>query len=117
MLSLHPEETALLLVDVYLGEQYGEDIEGVTGSKVKPWWEAIRRCKDILDAARSIPLPMVYMMSSSPRIALNRSAWGRHFKRSWGTDFARAFREGGVDGREYHGRRPGPFRSLPVWNR
>lgn len=113
VLGLDPARTALLIVDVYLGEQYGEDIEGVTGNRVKPWWEAMHRCKDVLDAARSVSLPVVYVMNSSPRIALNRSAWGRHFKRSWETDFDLAFREGGVDAREYHGGRPGPLQIPP----
>ena len=112
-LSLDPDHTALLMVDVYLGEQYGEDIEGVTGSRVKPWWEAMHRCKDVLDAARAMSLQVVYVMNSSPRIALNRSAWGRHFKRSWDTDFDLAFREGGVDPMEYHGGRPGPLQVPP----
>jgi len=113
VLSLEPSRTALLLVDVYLSEQYGEDIEGVTGRRVKPWWDAIHRCKDVLDAARSVSLPVVYVMNSAPRIALNRAAWGRHFKRSWDTDFDIAFREGGVDPREYHGGRPGPLQIPP----
>ena len=108
-LSLDPGATALLLVDVYHGMQGDEDIEGVSGPAGERWRETVARIGVALDAARNCGLAVVYAINSAPRVALEHSEFGAHFQRSWGADFNHAFREGGVDPREYHGGRPGPL--------
>lgn len=108
-LSLDLTTTAFLLVDVYHGMQGNEDIEGVSGPVGEQWRQTVRRIAVALEGARSCGLPVVYAINSAPRIALEQSEFGAHFRRSWGSDFTHTFREGGVDSREYHGGRPGPL--------
>lgn len=108
-LSLDLATTALLLVDVYHGIQGDEDIEGVSGPAGERWQRAVRRIAVALQVARGCRLPVVYAVNSAPRVALERSEFGAHFRRSWGGDFNHTFREGGVDPREYQGGRPGPL--------
>jgi nicotinamidase-related amidase len=112
-LSLDPATTALLLVDVYNGIQGDEGVEVMAGPLGDLWWQTVRRIAVALEAARGCGLPVVYAANSAPRIALERSEFGAHFQRSWGDDFNQAFREGGVDPREYHGGRPGPLTFPP----
>jgi nicotinamidase-related amidase len=112
-LSLDPSETALLLVDVYHGLQGDEDIEGVTGPDGERWYRTVDRIAIALNAARDCGLPVIYAINSAPRIALDRSEFGDHFRRSWGSDFDYNFREGGVDPREYHGGRRKPLAFPP----
>ena len=112
-LSLDPATTALLLVDVYNGVQGDEGVEVMEGPLGDLWWQTVRRIAVALEAARTCGLPIVYAANSAPRIALERSEFGAHFERSWGDDFNQAFREGGVDPREYHGGRPGPLTFPP----
>jgi ureidoacrylate peracid hydrolase len=112
-LSLDPATTALLLVDVYNGTQGDEGVEVMAGPLGDLWWQTVRRIAVALEAARACGLPVVYAANSAPRIALERSEFGAHFERSWGDDFNQAFREGGVDPREYHGGRPGPLTFPP----
>jgi len=100
-LLLTVEETAFLLVDVASGWE-GEEIE--ESERPDVWWEkAIRRMSEASAAARGIGMPVIYTNNSAPRIAIERSEFGKHFQRSWGTDFNQALGEGGVDPREYHG--------------
>lgn len=108
-LSLDPAATALLLLDVYNGIQGDENIEGVSGVMGDLWRQTVWRIAEALEAARACNLPVIYAINSAPRIALERSEFGAHFRRSWGGDFAHAFREGGIDAREYHDGRPGPL--------
>jgi nicotinamidase-related amidase len=108
-LCLQRDQTALLLIDVYHGVQGDEDIEGLSGPIGKQWRRTVRRISVALEAARFCCLPVVYAINSAPRIGLERSEFGAHFRRSWGADFEQAFREGGVDSREYHGGRPEPL--------
>jgi nicotinamidase-related amidase len=108
-LSLDPSQTAFLLVDVYHGLQGNEDIEGVTGPDGERWYKTVDRISLALNAARDCSLPVIYAVNSAPRIALDRSEFGDHFRRSWGSNFDQNFREGGVDPREYHGGREKPL--------
>ena len=105
-LSLDLKQTALLLVDVYHGLQGDEDIEGVSGPQGDRWYATVKRIKIGLDSARFCGLPVIYAVNSAPCVALDRSEFGIHFQRSWGSDFNHNFREGGVDPREYHSGRP-----------
>ena len=108
-LSLDPRQTALLLVDVYHGMQGEEDIEGVSGPEGASWYRTVKRVEAALQAARSCELPVIYAANSAPRIAVDRSEFGVHFRRSWGSNFDHTFREGGVDPREYHSGRQTPL--------
>jgi len=112
-LALELATTALLLVDVYHGVQEGEDVEGISGPALDAWRATVGRIATGLTAARSVPLAVVYATNSAPRIALAQSEFGAHFRRSWCGNFDHAFREGGVDAREYHGGRAAPL-SFPA---
>lgn len=112
-LSLDSAQTAFLLVDVYHGLQGTEDIEGVNGPEGKRWYQTVERIGRALNSARSVQLPVIYAINSAPRIALARSEFGAHFRRSWGGDFDHTFREGGLDPREYHDGRPAPLSFPP----
>jgi nicotinamidase-related amidase len=98
---------------VYDGIQGDENIEDLTGDLGDQWRRTVSRIARALDAARTCELQVVYATNSAPRIALDRSEFGAHFRRSWGNDFDQAFREGGVDPREYHGGRPAPLSFPP----
>jgi len=101
-LSLPVSETAFLLVDVHSGWE-GEETEENT-SPLGRWWQgAITRIARALAAAREAGLSVIYTNNSAPRIAIERSEFGEHFRRSWGAEFNETFGEGGVDPREYHG--------------
>jgi nicotinamidase-related amidase len=107
-LALDPVSAALLLVDVYSDMQ---DQDAVADPKTHTCWQnAVKNAASALAAARLRKLPIIYVSNSSPRIALDRSEFGKHFQRSWGHDFDEEFREGGVDEREYSGGRAGPLR-------
>ena len=112
-LSLDPSQTALLLVDVYHGMQGEEDIEGVSGPDGARWYRTVKRIQTGLDGARACGLPVIYATNSAPKIALDRSEFGIHFQRSWGSDFDHTFREGGIDSREYHHGRQAPLAFPP----
>lgn len=112
-LALDPDTTALLLVDVYDGVQGEENIEDLSGELGVDWRATVQRIAGALEAARGCGLQTVYATNSAPRIALEDSEFGIHFQRSWGNNFDQAFREGGVDPREYHGGRPVPL-SFPA---
>ncbi|MCL6430198.1 MAG: cysteine hydrolase [Anaerolineae bacterium] len=118
MLRLPAARTALLLVDVY----YNDQERGDWGDPADPFVAHFQRLEDCialsLEVARQAGLSVLYAMNSAPRIALERSAFGAHFARSWSTDgvpdaFIRAFAEGGVDNREYCGGRNGPLKVPP----
>ncbi len=117
-LALPAERTALLLVDVY----YDDQQRGDWGDPADPFVPCFRRMEDSIAvaqaAARRAGLRVAYAMNSSPRIALERSAFGAHFARCWSKDgspetFNRQFAEGSVDPREYHGGPQGPLRLPP----
>lgn len=118
VLTLPVAQTALLLVDVY----YNDQERGDWGDPADPFVAHFQRLEDCialsLAAARKAGLPVLYAMNSAPRIALERSAFGAHFARSWSTDgapdaFIHAFAEGGVDNREYCGGRSAPLKVPP----
>jgi nicotinamidase-related amidase len=106
-LELAIARTAFLLVDVY----YNNQDRGDWGDPADPFvvhFETMENSIAIgLHAARQAGLQVIYTMNSSPRIGLQKSAFGSHFGRCWGVDgspqaFNDQFAEGGVDPREYH---------------
>jgi nicotinamidase-related amidase len=99
-LRLLAEETAFLIVDVASGWE-GEELE--ESDEPDEWWEhAIRHIGDALAAARRSGMPVIYTNNSAPRVAIERSEFGEHFRRNWGTDLNESLGEGGLDDREYH---------------
>jgi len=118
-LTLPVANTAMLLVDVY----YADQEHGTWGDASDPLVPAFERMEQrigiALAAARSVGIPVLYAMNSAPHIALERSAFGAHFARSWSSDgapdaFTREFAEGGVDPREYRGGREAPLHVPPT---
>lgn len=101
-ISPRPGEVALLLVDVYYNDQEKERWGAPDDPLTAPLLSMEDAIAQALEAARAAALPVVYATNSAPRIELQRSAFGRHFRRSWGGDFNRVFSQGGVDAREYH---------------
>jgi len=118
-LTLPVASTALLLVDVY----YADQKHGTWGDTDDPLVPALERMEQrigvALAGARAVGLPVLYAMNSAPRIALEHSAFGAHFARSWSSDgapdaFTREFAEGGVDPREYCGGPEAPLQVPPA---
>jgi nicotinamidase-related amidase len=113
-LVLDPQATALLLVDVYYNDQdhsrWGPPEDPLT-AQLLTMEDAIASA---LAAARAVPLTVIYPTNSAPQIGLVRSAFGRHFSRSWEGEFDTVFAEGGLDAREYHrAERSAPLRFPP----
>jgi nicotinamidase-related amidase len=106
-LGLLASRTAFLLVDVYYDNQQRGDW-GESDDPFVPQFHMLEQAISLaLNAARRVGLSIIYTMNSAPRIAIQRSAFGVHFARSWDKDgslhaFNHAFAEGGVDAREYH---------------
>lgn len=95
-----PVHTAFLLVDVYLPSP-GRGLETLSRAD----YEAKRRIVaehivPALAAARGMGLAIVYVANSAPRIAVERSTFGRHLA-AVGTNFALEFAEESVDPLEY----------------
>jgi nicotinamidase-related amidase len=110
-LQLDVTQTAFLLVDVYLDDQEN----GRWGPPEDPFTATYLGLEsaigNALDAVRRIGMFVVYATNSSPRVGVERSAFGRHFRRAWDDDFNTAFTDGGVDSREFHqGNRDTPLK-------
>jgi len=100
VLEIDPARTAFMLVDVYLppAETGLQTLSRADyAAKKRIFCELI---PPALAAARCIGLPIVYVANSAPRIALERSAFGRQLA-AVGTDPASEFAEEGVNAREY----------------
>jgi nicotinamidase-related amidase len=117
-LNLSIPRTAFLLVDVY----YDNQSRGDWGDPADPFvahFETMETSISVgLEAARQVGAQVIYAMNSSPRIGLQKSAFGFHFARCWSTDgspqtFNNQFAEGGVDPREYHGGPETPLKIPP----
>lgn len=110
-LTIRPEDTAFVLVDVY-GEGFDDspahnpDASGV-GERVPIDLNTKRRIiqdhlTPALRAARSAGLPVIYVSNSAPRVSLASSTY---WEQKWDTlhlDKNEYFAEEGVDPREYH---------------
>jgi nicotinamidase-related amidase len=101
-------EAALVLIDVYHAAETPAASELVHSVWDREFWRIVdERLVPVIAAARSAGLPIVYAMNSAPRIALDRSAYGRCFADSLGFDPEVDFAEPDVDPLEYH--RGGPI--------
>lgn len=101
LLHLPLEQTALLLIDLY----YDDQVQRRWGQTDDPFTQQLLDMEEAiaaaLAAARQAKLPILYPTNSAPRIGMQRSAFGRHFRRTWGSDMTQSFAEGGIDGREF----------------
>ncbi len=108
MLELDRARTAFMLVDVYL-PPIETGLETLSRADYDDKQRIFRELvPPALAAARRIGLPIIYVANSAPRIALERSAFGRQLT-AVGTNHAREFAEESVDAMEYQ---RGPVYSL-----
>jgi nicotinamidase-related amidase len=108
LLSADPAHTVFLAVDIYLPPmQVGLDTLSRADYEAK---DRIARehIAPALAAARGIGLPIVYVANSAPRIAVDRSEFGKQLA-AVGTNFALEFAEENVDPIEF---KRGPTQSL-----
>lgn len=97
-----PGETALLLVDVYHAAASPQAQELVNPAWDRRWRAIVEDCLvPLAVAARTAGVPVVYAMNSSPRIAIERSAFGQRLRESLGFDPRNDFTEPAVDPYEY----------------
>ncbi len=109
-IKVDSSRAALLVVDVY-GEGFtAEDGEfrhhpSFTPEKERAWSDiSVKHIKPAIEAAHKAGLPVIYVSNSSPRIAINRSSWGRLINRSLNTDVEDLLSEPNVDPKEYNSR-------------
>jgi ureidoacrylate peracid hydrolase len=96
-------DAALLLIDVYHAAESPAASELVHSAWDSEFWRIVdERLVPVVAAARAAGLPIVYAMNSAPRIALDRSAYGRCFHDSLGFNPEVDFAEPDVDPFEYH---------------
>jgi nicotinamidase-related amidase len=101
-LALRPEETALLLIDVYHAAAKPETQALVPTAYDTAWWRIVdERLVPVIAAARRLALPVIYTTNSSPRIGLAGSVFGQRLRESLGFNPEVDFREANVDPREY----------------
>jgi nicotinamidase-related amidase len=106
-MSLEPKETALLLVDVYHAAEKPDAKDLVNIHYDKAWWEIVNdRLTPLIGSARKIGLPVIYVMNSSPRIAMRQSAFGFRLEESLGFDPTKDFKESVVDPLEFEAGEP-----------
>jgi ureidoacrylate peracid hydrolase len=86
--KIKTEETAFLLVDVYLKD---EEFIKVMRDRIKP----------VLEAARRTSLPVIYVNNSCPKIALSNSEFQKKIKQSLNNNMELSFNEDSIDPREY----------------
>ena len=102
VMRLDPGETALLLVDVYHAAEKPEAKDLVNSKWDQAWWEIVNgRLAPLIQAARHVGLPVVYVTNSSPRVEIRRSAFGLRLEESLGFDPTIDFKERTVDPLEF----------------
>jgi nicotinamidase-related amidase len=100
--SLEIAHTALLLVDVYHAAEKPASKELVNSRWDAAWWQIVdERLVHVIGASRALGLPVIYVTNSSPRIQINRSAFGMRLVESLGFDPTCDFRQPGVDPLEF----------------
>jgi nicotinamidase-related amidase len=99
---LDPSETVLLLIDVYHAAEtpQGENLVNTS------WDQALMKIVNehlvpLIDHARKIGIPIVYISNSSPRIEIKHSAFGERLEESLGFDPTTDFREEDVNPLEF----------------
>jgi nicotinamidase-related amidase len=100
--SIKTEETALLLIDLYHAAEHESAQDLVLAAWDKAWWRVVNEhMVPLIDCARRLGLPVVYTTNSSPRIQINRSAFGQRLNESLGFDPTVDFRQPSVDPIEF----------------
>jgi nicotinamidase-related amidase len=101
-MSLVPTETTLLLVDVYHAAEKPQAKDLVNIHWDQEFWKIVDNCLvPLIACARGLGLPVVYVSNSSPRIEINRSAFGERLCESLGFDPTQDFREPDVNALEF----------------
>lgn len=109
-IEIDPGRSALLVVDVY-----GEGFTPADGEfrhhpsfapeKEQAWSNAsLNNIQPAIEAARQAGWPVIYVANSSPRIAFNRSSFGKTINRSLNIDIEELLSERQVDPLEYNQR-------------
>ncbi len=101
-IPIDPASAALLLVDVYHAAEtpQGKDLVNIHWDQA--FWRIVHDCLvPLIACARSIRMPVVYVSNSSPRIEINRSAFGQRLNQSLGFDPTVDFREREVNSLEF----------------
>jgi len=100
--SLQPDQTALLLVDVSHAAEKPEGADLVHPLYEQAWWKIVNdRLPPLIHAARAMGMPVIYAMNSAPRIDLPHSAFGKRLEESLGFSPEAHFCEPTVDPAEY----------------
>jgi nicotinamidase-related amidase len=106
-LSLDPRETALLLIDVYHAAEKPAARDLVNTKWDEAWWQIVdHKLVKVIEAARKLGLPVIYVSNSSPRIEILRSSFGIRLRESLGFDPTVDFRESTVDPIEFDAGEP-----------
>ena len=101
-MTLAPAETALLLIDVYHAAETIRGKELVNTSWDREFWNIVnQRLVPMLASALAVNLPIIYVFNSSPRVEINRSAFGKRLGESLGFDPTTDFREPDVNPIEF----------------
>jgi nicotinamidase-related amidase len=100
---LRPEETALLLIDVYHAAEKPQAKDLVNTAWDAAWWRVVNdNIQPLIACVRRLGLPIIYTTNSSPRINIGRSAYGLRLRESLGFDPEVDFREDSVDPLEFN---------------
>jgi len=101
-MQINLAETALLLIDVYHAAEKPEAKALINSRWDQAWWQIVdERLTPLVRAARQDKIPIVYVTNSSPRIEINRSAFGSRLNESLGFDPTVDFREREVNPDEF----------------
>jgi len=106
-LHIDSSKSAFLIVDVYgqfpqdnMGSEPGEQ-EGLEYMFSNEYDIIARRIRPAKDAAKGLGIPAIYTTNSAPRVALNRSRFGRQRAMNVGQSLEELFCEDEIDPREY----------------
>jgi ureidoacrylate peracid hydrolase len=107
-ISLEVSRSALVVVDVYMLEKAAllarsEETKPLSDQDYQVKYEiANGHIAPVLEVARKIGLPVVYVNNSAPRIGLEDSEFGKILARAQGFSIEKEFVESSVDPLEYH---------------
>lgn len=107
-LSLDVSRSALMAVDVYMPERADlaarpEETKPLSDKDYEVKYDiATRHIAPVLELARKIAMPVIYVNNSAPRIGLERSQLGKTLVRAQGFSIEQEFIEENIDPREYH---------------
>ncbi len=101
-LHLVPDDTILLLIDVYHAAEKPQAQDLVHHKWDQEFWYIVDNCLvPLISTVRSLNLPIIYISNSSPRIEINKSTFGQRLNESLGFDPTIDFREPDVNHLEF----------------